>query len=543
SAFLQRLAHVPVRRHGPRQSVLVEPPTAYAHNAETHRSMRKGRNAGARQLALERYRSAKGVPLPDWRLILWNLGRWTPDYSDRHAQVVVKVIIPPDSSNMLLLDGQSSLWDIKTRIKCSIKMYPGDGEEEDPYLLLSGQRQAVEAAIQDILKVSKCATVIHLPSLEVNHEANHETSHEAIHPLTPASTEDEGSPLVTAISPPLTQGQHNAVILHKDLALPAVWTSAALDAHVAALVNSQMVSGAASYLSPGSLSHRQAIIRQLHQTFKDPMTGEVVSCTAFKMALRYMAKSGVTHGPDTRALYARMDMLGLPMDTEVFNILAESAVVSNDLRFFGTVLHLMHRRGHVPNLATWVLFLRMIKAEEVKRYILHVMDRKSLLDAPGAVERVSLELIHADIERSIQQGKDLKTFLSDQDRLYGPKWLTRPSLHKIIEVLGRHGRLDDVLQVTDLMMSQASCYPTTLTLNIILTHCKIQNNLHGALRVLQKLEHRRDVASDGVTCHLLFEAAWRNKMPHTLGVLWRYACLTSSTSYRMRRRMGHLLCG
>ena len=64
-----------------------------------------------------------------------------------------------------------------------------------------------------------------------------------------------------------------------------------------------------------------------------------------------------------------------------------------------------------------------------------------------------------------------------------------------------------------------------------------------ALQVLQKFGRRASELPNGTTYHLLFEMAWRRGMPHTVGLIWRYACLVGETSYRMRHRITGLLQG
>ncbi len=143
STFVERLAKVPVRRHGPRQSVLVQPPTVYAHKAETRRSQTRSHKAVVRQHRLDCVRIANNGPAPDWRLILWNLGRWTPEYSPEQVEDIIKVITPPDAIEMLIADGEHSARSIRSRIRnLSMKIHPGDSKDDElPYVLLSRSAQ------------------------------------------------------------------------------------------------------------------------------------------------------------------------------------------------------------------------------------------------------------------------------------------------------------------------------------------------------------------------------------------------------------------
>ena len=539
STFVERLARVPVRRHGPRQSVLVQPPTVYAHKAETRRSQTKSHRAIVRQHRLDCVRIANSSPAPDWRRILWNLGRWTPEYSPKHVDDVIKVIVPQDAIETLVSEGENSARSIRSKIRnLSMKIHLGDSgdvKDELPYVLLSGPREAVGAAVQEILKLSKHITVVALSSGET-----------VIHDGLSATLEANPELLITVPhrAPSSTpRSSRSAAIPPSEIPQPAKWTRRSFLEHTAILVSTRTAPSLSSKRCPAVTSHEQAVITQLHKVFNDPTTRDALSCDALKLALSYMARNGETSRPDIRALYARMETVGLPMDTAVYNILARSAVAAKDLVFFATVLRLMSRRGHAPNLSTWILFLRIIEAEEVRRYILHAMDRRGLFRAPNAVKLVSFELVSADMECAIQQGKDWESFSADQDRLYGNDWFSRSSANKIVEVLGRHGKFDEILTVVDRMFVEPSCLPDTVTLNTVLTHCKLQNNFNEALRVLQRFGPRVSTVADPITYHLLFSMAWKARSPHTMAMIWRYACIVDGTSYSMRRRVDMLLLG
>jgi hypothetical protein len=104
------------------------------------------------------------------------------------------------------------------------------------------------------------------------------------------------------------------------------------------------------------------------------------------------------------------------------------------------------------------------------------------------------------------------------------------------------------MDLLDVMLSHkaASSRPDVVSLNTLITHAKLQNNLHVAVDILQKFEEEicpNGVAPNAITYHLLFELGWRHKSPNVVGVVWRYACLVNGTSYRMRKRASRLLGG
>ncbi|KAK3941245.1 putative pentatricopeptide repeat domain-protein [Diplogelasinospora grovesii] len=544
STLVDRLANVPVRRHGPRESVVVKPVTEYPSKHETRQSLRKNHQALTQQRRLEYLRIANRTRPPDWRVILQNLSKFTPTYSPEYVNDAVKVIIPKDSTDMLLSDVENNVWDIRSRTGCVMKLYRGKKNAEEPYLVLSGERAAVDTAVEDILKVTKKVTVLLLSDKNgetILHNGTEDGSSDGALPQSPV-TIDRRRPT----------GDHRPYNLETSvdaIPQPEEWTKESFEQYVAALTLGRLPPNLESQLYPKGEKHEMAVISRLHAVFNDPATRAAVSNSALKLALTYIAKRGHSFKPDARALFVRMEMLGLRMDTEVFNILAMSHVKAKDLRSFQTTIRLMIRRGHQPNLRTWTLFLRLIEAEEVKRYILHAMNHKGLFSAPLAVKAVASEMAEHDTYRAIQLGQDLKTFLAGQEALYGPEWLSNRAADKVIDVLGRYGRFDDIAEFLRILYASENptLQPSTVTLNTVITHCKLQNQIDAAIDFVQLFEEhgaKQDggtAAFDPVTYHLLFEMAWKLKKPNTVSVIWRYAYLVNATSYRMRRRGAMLL--
>lgn len=279
---------------------------------------------------------------------------------------------------------------------------------------------------------------------------------------------------------------------------PAVWTRESFEHYVAALVNGRPPQHLAAQLYPQSSnwsskptfsddetgnsvhigsedaantaesnpvlnSHDRTVVNLLHDLFDDDAVKDVLSLSAFKLALAFISKHGETYRPEARALFVRAERLRMRMDTETFNILLASLVKTQDLRNFGSTLALMENRGYAPDLTTWVLFLRLFESEEVKRHILHAMQSRSgLLDSPEARQAIAQEMVEYDALRAVtlhrrrlhdmreqnqiynhSHGDNpavfLDEFMGGQTERYGEGWLTRPAANQILEVFASHG--------------------------------------------------------------------------------------------------------
>ncbi|KAL1911984.1 hypothetical protein Sste5344_002179 [Sporothrix stenoceras] len=366
---------------------------------------------------------------------------------------------------------------------------------------------------------------------------------------------------------------------------PAAWTRKSFEQYVAALVNGRPPAHLAAQLYPQSSgwprrsttgddadisgnissedtgasagsnpvlnSHDRTVVNLLHDLFDDDAVKDVLSLSAFKMALAFISKHGEIYRPEARALFVRAEWLRIRMDTETFNILLASLVKTQDLRNFGSTLALMENRGYTPDLTTWVLFLRLFESEEVKRHILHAMQsRGGLLDSPEARHAIAQEMVEYDALRAVslhrQKLQDMRKhnriysnshgnnaavfldeFITGQTERYGAGWLTRPAANQILEVFASHGQFAECQELLSILtrkqnqrnhieqlktrqkqqqqlqqpgQRQETAFPiktanpvaaqalNTTSFNIVLTHAKLQYRLRSAFAIIRQMD-------------------------------------------------------
>ncbi|KAL2264878.1 hypothetical protein VTJ83DRAFT_7388 [Remersonia thermophila] len=603
SSLIDRLSRLPVRPHRdwgiPRAhwapAVVLRPDTPYPHKVESRESLRRSHRILKQQYQLETKRPQKGKP-GDWRTILRYLIRYSPAYVP--PEEGVRITISNKALELLLSDHRSNLWNIKARTKCTMTLYrpaPGPwgapwpwddrvqrtekGEEDappkeralkdgwgtEPYVVLSGEPTAVVAAVDEIVKVSRSA--IYDRTEDSSAEAS--TPEEQSAPP-PDTTQDSLAELVkverlNTPSPAAGQAEaafaeipvrwHPVPIPSRPYKLyervdaiprPKEWTVSSFQQYVAAITMGRPHGSLARHLYPGrQQSHQKTVVRLLHDVFNDPAAASAVSVPALQRALEYLVAAGSTFVRDAEALRDRAKELGLRLDTDVYNRMAQTAVKTKNLLVFQSFVGDMVLRGYQPNVRTWLLFLRIIEAEDVRRYILKAMAAKNYFSDPKVVNEVAVEMADHDIYRAIQMGQDVDAFVGSLHELYGPEWtLHTRAANRYLDVLGRYSKLDDCKRLLELMFASQRAKPNTITLNTAITHCKLQRKIDLAIELLQMFEKEGyPHLVDGITLHLLFEAARKTKKPHLLGAVWKYAHLTAQTNWDMRRRGIKLLAG
>jgi hypothetical protein len=554
SSLMDRLASVPVRRHGTWDPVVVRPVTPYPHKREDREGQQRYHRELTQQARMEAYR--ENFQAGDWRTILQTLMKSSDTYTK--PKDGIKVVIPKQSADLLLSEREkNNVWNIRARTGCGMTLYQSTGlppesatermseskgEYDDPFIMLSGHPGAVSAAIDDILEVSKRVTIVKIQG------ATKTVLHAGAQP-----PPTDGSVTATPIlghRTPVPNRPHTLNVRADRIPRPSEWTTETFHHYIAVLTLARPHGGLARRLYRNGETHQRTVVRQLHLAFNDPDASAAVGLPALKLALQYLEGNGETFVKDARLLFQRVARSGLRMDTEVNNLMLVAAAKAKNLVAFQARLNDMIRAGHRPNVRTWLLFLRIIEAEEVRRYILYAMQAKGYFSDQRVVSCVSVDMADHDIYRAIQLNHDLPTFLSSLHAVYGQPWRLRTrAANRYLDIFGRYSKFDEMQQLLYIMFASKNAKPNTISLNTVLTHCKHQNRVDLAVGFVRLFDERfaggcKDGVADKITFHLLLEMAHKTRKPHLFGAVWRYAHLLEMTSYRLwRRGMKLLLAG
>ncbi|KAK4195626.1 hypothetical protein QBC40DRAFT_211068, partial [Triangularia verruculosa] len=581
--FMNRLETLPYQPHGA-NPVTVD----YLGHTPKWGSRQKQFSKHAAALKADQYIDERHKRKSDWRLILETLLKKTPVLE--HDVMVVKVRIPVDGFQSLKTNFRDNFWDICSRTGCRMRLYtttnrkrPGpvpsvweDGlaglrwnNTHEKFILLFGGLDSVTDAYNGINRAVNGATLVGVRSgnnwkdfLQVGGRAEQEMSLR----LGGKEAEDArlGGQVTTEeqyrkpISRPRelarfqeTRPQPYSLAVRADqiprLGEGEVWIKATFLRYIRKLVSGQLTPGErrSLYGNEGDreTSHSDAVIRQLRLAFYDEACAHSVSLPALKDALRYLAQtphtSRSTHMPGE--LIRRAKSLGIQLDADVFNMVALFAVKSKHLRAFQQTLNRMVQEGHMPNFRTWLLFLRLIKAEDVRRYILRAMNTKGYLADPECMRQIYAEMAGLDLHRALELGQDFQSFLQAQREIYGPDWrLTLWIGNILIHKYGTSGRLNSLFQVLEAMIAAGEA-PDISTLNTILAHCRNQRKLGLAIATLEFFSKHKLAQPDGVTYRLLFSMAWTSRRLHLTTYVFRHAILSGFDSHLMRSRVATLL--
>ncbi|KAI0997371.1 hypothetical protein K3495_g10813 [Podosphaera aphanis] len=195
----------------------------------------------------------------------------------------------------------------------------------------------------------------------------------------------------------------------------------------------------------------------------------------------------------------------------------------------------------IPNGKTWVAFLKAVPSREIKLQIYEKMKEKGLLSSPTTLQRVVDQLIEINLQSCLFNNQDHNAFIKLMNEKYGPKWLSIEAANKALAVLGKYCLTYRTFEFLDYMESQFQ-YPDTCSINTILNSCNMKPSPWTVIVELMSAAKFRNLVKPGKeTCRILFRLAWKTRSFNMAKLVWRYACLSASTSVGARKQINRSL--
>jgi pentatricopeptide repeat protein len=492
------------------------------------RAARSAYNSRARKEYQEWKHMETSSPPPDWRKILHDLELHTPDQSAVWHDKALRILVPIRAADQLLFSQDDNIWAIKDEFGCHVELSQAEEQKEGfRTLLLSGTATSIAKAATKILGIVPNA-------VQMQQTWPTET-------LT-FSTESPSGDSTSSIngSPPIRYVLANpyrsmAIPLRADqVKRPSIWTPTSFGNYVKHLTRIEMPTYIHSNLYKPGENHYNMVVSILRALFADPDCQEAISVTALNDTIAYLTKH--SYIKTVREIFVRVETLDLKMNTVTFNIMLRSAAKSEDLTTFHFILGLMRSRGCTPDGRTWLAFFSAVKPVEIKLHVLTGMKRKGFLNDITMQRHVCEQLIVYEIETALEEKLSQREFNTRMRGRYGSSWLTVSTANRILNVLGSRGLISRCWEMLEYMDAQ-NINPDSVSINTLLHHCGALGNLDGAMEIVRRLFSVHKFAKDENTYRFLFDMAWNYRLYAVARVVWRYACLDASTSFRMRKRI------
>ncbi|KAM0524020.1 hypothetical protein ACHAPE_001275 [Trichoderma viride] len=323
---------------------------------------------------------------------------------------------------------------------------------------------------------------------------------------------------------------------------PERWTIENLESYITTLVCGRLRPHLALryYVKPekdGKFVDTDGIrIRMIMGALTDPKVKACITPSILKMAMSFMAHKG-GHRADADRLLALAGEWGIPLDTEVFNIMLEGYVTKRDVGFFHWLLRKMEQRYFHPNARTWLLFLELVEKETERRQIIVAMYDLGLFKDPATRRGIARIMAAHDAYVAFKSGKRLPVFMAEQKSRYGDDWFTTDAIKSILTEFFRfherdNRRYDEFKSLIE-MQSEDGRKVGVDTINLVLDKCLFYKDWATAMWALTKLKESGTEA-DATTYQYIIRLAIRRQLPHSLGVAVFYGALEYKLQYLTR---------
>ncbi|RFU79758.1 pentatricopeptide repeat domain-containing [Trichoderma arundinaceum] len=319
---------------------------------------------------------------------------------------------------------------------------------------------------------------------------------------------------------------------------PKEWTLESLDSYITTLVCGRLRPHLALryYAKPekdGAFVDTDGIrIKLIMDALTDPEAKACITPSVLKMAMSFMAHKG-GHRADADRLLTLAEEWGMPLDTEVFNIMLEGYVTKRDVAFFHKLLLKMEQRYFHPNARTWLLFLELVEKEMERRQVIVAMYDLGLFQDPATRRGIARIMATHDAYVAFKSGKRLSAFMAEQKSRYGDDWFTTDAMNSILTEFFRFHerdsrRFDDFRSLIE-KQSEDGRKVGADTINLVLERCLAYKDWDTAMWALTKL-HESGCEADALTYQYVIRLAIRLQLPHALGV----AVFSAALEYKLR---------
>ncbi|RDA82426.1 hypothetical protein CP532_1593 [Ophiocordyceps camponoti-leonardi (nom. inval.)] len=357
---------------------------------------------------------------------------------------------------------------------------------------------------------------------------------------------------------------------YEDIPRPTSWTAdgdSSFESYIVTLVRSRIPSHLVTSLYRDPTKPASKLIdveafktRLLLKAFKDPTATPFITPRALKTALSYMIYRG-GHRSEANHLFRRAQAKGLPIDTDLFNIMMVGYVDKHDVASFHGLLRQMEKHYQHPDATTWLLFLKLLRRDEEQLLAMSSMFRYGFFDAPSIRRCVAAIRADRDAHEFLKDpatGGSLYDFMNAQASRYGRDWLTTPALNNVLKeafLFDDNRKYKTAIDINKLLdttatnsSSETSSSPLkdfpfqTSTFNLILDHQARQRNWVKVLKTLSQM-HRHRCVPDDKTYRILVPLAVKSRAPFALGAIFFYASLERKLRRSARKTFLYIFLG
>lgn len=497
-------------------------------------------------------------PLP-WHVILSDLKATTPQRSGERQVSALRIRLP-DSWDLSLPDNKMvDFIDSSTGIESKLRALPD--HKGGSTVVLRGWRETLAKAADELVALCKDVQIF-----ELGEVASLDYENKQLWPKIQGA-QDDGMSIETHMMDKVWAHRDDVEepleMRYEDIPTPDRWTSEELGRYVTKLAHSPIKTDLAlalySHLGD-ERQHRRGASKGTHYVDTDgvrvklmfavltaPANKSLVNISMFKTAMACMGSRG-GHRASASKLLAYAEEIGLPVDTETYNIMLQSYMKNREARFFYRLLRRMRARFIKPNEQTWLLFMQLLQKAEHRNLVSVALWQNEMFGATAVRRSVASIMARHDAYTAFRGRQSLAAFLESRHTRYGKDWFTTGAMRDILEeYLGFHDdqpfevKQKDISLLLNRQLDDGDVVKTE-DINIILNHCVDSHDWQLGSWAFGLL-HQYGCQPDKMTYEYMIQLAINAKRPRALGLIFFYVFAERKHTHRSRLFMSTIVKG
>ncbi|KAJ5773553.1 hypothetical protein N7457_008449 [Penicillium paradoxum] len=315
---------------------------------------------------------------------------------------------------------------------------------------------------------------------------------------------------------------------------PVIATVKEFNEHVEDLTSARQPTLDEKAISLSKLPHVIRVKQQLQALFSHESNYNYISTAALNSALDFLCRHEFL---DTaRDLCSRT---GHVATTDTYNILLRAAARRQDVVVFRHFLRTMPRLNIRPNPETWLALLSALVVPSEKARLIEHMVQHGHMSNLSTIHSALQETIQDSLLVHLDSGKDIDSFIDLMTATWGANWFSPSVIGQMFSVVARLKDFDSVDRLMEICVDNSLAVDSYSLTHIVQA---LGANIHAALQYTLRFFEIPLFDVSSRNWEDLFLAAFRNGHYNLCLVIWRYACMKKSVTYKMKQTVLTSLC-
>ncbi|CAG8948438.1 unnamed protein product [Penicillium salamii] len=308
-------------------------------------------------------------------------------------------------------------------------------------------------------------------------------------------------------------------------ARPEIRTVKDLTQHIEDVTTAKLPPLSQKKFPESRISQAYRIAKHIMITFE--RSQKHLSAAALHLALKFL----LAHNQFTDAQTLASRSISVAT-RDTYHIMMKNAADTQNIIDYRSLVRAMGRANISPNAETRLILLgALTEPSEKAKMIAHMVKQGDMSDL--SVTRSALQqTIQNSLLVHMNSGKPLDSYLDLLVNTHGASWFSPPLMGQMFEVLSRLKKHDAIAQLCEFCIDKKIQLDDVSLIGIILAH---RSSVFTAIHLILPFLEHQDTTPSGNLLEHLFLTSFQGRHYNICRVLWQYACLSNSPTYKMKQ--------